>query len=117
MYLCMLDEKDFQEKPSRIRHLKRRMPHCCETRFESRRIRKTRILFEKPEEAKFVISPNTPVREIWSRAFHQFQARWKRVAQRFHPRKTGEDLRAVMSRSSPSNLEHSHIMKVKQVSF
>ena len=26
---------------------------------------KLEVIFEEPEEVKFVISPNTPIREIW----------------------------------------------------
>ena len=38
---------------------------------------KLEVIFEEPEEAKFVISPNTPVREIWISALStSFKLGW-----------------------------------------
>src|SRR5436190_33540 len=57
------------------------------------------VIFEEPEEAKFVISPNTPVREIWVSALStSFKLGWNEPRNAFVHEKTGEDLRAVMSR-------------------
>ena len=64
----MLDEKDFQRKAdAAFEDLKRRMltagdEHGFDVEGEAGKLE---VLFEEPEEAKFVISPNTPVREIW----------------------------------------------------
>src|SRR5207248_9703836 len=61
--------------------------------------RKLEVLFEEPEEAKFVISPNTPVREIWVSALStSFKLGWSESRNACVHEKTGEDLRAVMSR-------------------
>jgi iron donor protein CyaY len=60
---------------------------------------KLEVIFEEPEEAKFVISPNTPVREIWVSALStSFKLGWNESRNAFVHEKTGEDLRAVMSR-------------------
>src|SRR5260370_36495084 len=65
---CMLDEKDFQRKAdAAFDDLKRRMLTAGdEYGFDVEgEAGKLEVVFEEPEEAKFVISPNTPVREIW----------------------------------------------------
>ena len=98
----MLDEKDFQRKAdSAFDDLKRRMltagdEHGFDVEGESGKLE---VLFEEPEEAKFVISPNTPVREIWVSALStSFKLGWNESRNAFIHEKTGEDLRAVMSR-------------------
>lgn len=56
-------------------------------------------MFEEPEETKFVISPNTPVREIWISALAtSFKLQWSESAHTFVLGKTGETLTEVMSR-------------------
>ncbi len=99
---CMLDEKDFQRKAdSAFDDLKRRMltagdEHGFDVEGESGKLE---VLFEEPEDAKFVISPNTPVREIWVSALStSFKLGWNESRNAFIHEKTGEDLRAVMSR-------------------
>ena len=99
---CMLDEKDFQRKAdAAFEDLKRRMltasdEHGFDVEGESGKLE---VLFEEPEEAKFVISPNTPVREIWISALStSFKLGWNESRNAFVHEKTGEDLRAVMSR-------------------
>ena len=99
---CMLDEKDFQRKAdSAFDDLKRRMltagdEHGFDVEGESGKLE---VLFEEPEDAKFVISPNTPVREIWVSALStSFKLGWNESRNSFIHEKTGEDLRAVMSR-------------------
>jgi len=98
----MLDEKDFQRKAdSAFEELKRRMltagdEHGFDVEGESGKLE---VIFEEPEEAKFVISPNTPVREIWVSALStSFKLGWSESRNAFVHEKTGEDLRAVMSR-------------------
>jgi len=96
---CMLDEKDFQRKAdAAFEDLKRRMltagdEHGFDVEGESGKLE---VLFE---EAKFVISPNTPVREIWVSALStSFKLGWNESRNAFVHEKTGEDLYAVMSR-------------------
>jgi iron donor protein CyaY len=98
----MLDEKDFQRKAdTAFEELKRRMltagdEHGFDVEGESGKLE---VIFEEPEEAKFVISPNTPVREIWVSALStSFKLGWNESRNAFVHEKTGEDLRAVMSR-------------------
>jgi CyaY protein len=56
-------------------------------------------LFEEPEEAKFVISPNTPVRQIWISALStSFKLAWSDAANAFVLEKTGETLTQLMGR-------------------
>ena len=99
---CMLDEKDFQRKAdSAFEELKRRMltagdQHGFDVEGESGKLE---VIFEEPEEAKFVISPNAPVREIWVSALStSFKLGWSDARNAFVLEKTGEDLLSVMSR-------------------
>jgi iron donor protein CyaY len=98
----MLDEKNFQRKAdAAFEDLKRRMlaagdEHGFDVEGESGKLE---VLFEEPEEAKFVISPNAPVREIWISALStSFKLGWNEARQTFVHEKSGEDLLAVMSR-------------------
>src|SRR5712692_3845488 len=60
---------------------------------------KLEVLFEEPEETRFVISPNTPVRQIWISALAtSFKLGWSEQAGAFVLDKTGENLNQVMSR-------------------
>jgi iron-sulfur cluster assembly protein CyaY len=57
------------------------------------------LLFEEPEETRFVISPNAPVRQIWISALTtSFKLGWSDAAQTFGLEKSGETLAQVMSR-------------------
>jgi CyaY protein len=98
----MLDEKDFQRKAdAAFDDLKKRLltlgdEHGFDVEGEAGKLE---VLFEEPEEAKFVISPNTPVREIWISALStSFKLGWNESKNVFILEKTGEDLYAVMSR-------------------
>ena len=98
----MLEEKDFQRKAdAAFEDLKKRLltlgdEHGFDVEGEAGKLE---VLFEEPEEAKFVISPNTPVREIWISALAtSFKLSWNEPRQAFVLEKTGEDLYAVMSR-------------------
>jgi frataxin len=97
----MIDEKDFTKKAdAAFEDLKKRMltlgdEHGFDVEGESGKLE---VIFEEPE-AKFVISPNTPVREIWISALStSFKLGWSEVRDSFVLEKTGEDLRGVMSR-------------------
>ena len=98
----MLDEREFQKKcDAAFEELKQRMldagdDHGFDVEGESGKLE---VLFEEPEEAKFVISPNTPMREIWISALStSFKLGWSEVKNAFVLEKTGEDLTGVMSR-------------------
>jgi iron donor protein CyaY len=98
----MLDEKDFQRKAdSAFTELKKRLLTAgdvfdFDVEGESGKLE---VLFEEPEETKFVISPNTPVREIWISALStSFKLGWSESRNTFVLEKTGEDLLQVMTR-------------------
>jgi CyaY protein len=60
---------------------------------------KLEVIFDEPEAAKFVISPNAPVREIWISALStSFKLGWSEAKNAFVLEKTGENLFEVMSR-------------------
>jgi iron donor protein CyaY len=98
----MMDEQDFQKK--------------CDQAFESLRRRlqelgdeydfeveggsgKLEIQFEDEDETRFVISPNSPVRQVWISALTtSFKLGWSDAVQAFVLEKTGENLNQVMSR-------------------
>ena len=98
----MMNEHEFQKR--------------CDTAFESLRKRllelgdehdfeveggsgKLEIEFEDEDGTRFVISPNTPVRQIWISALTtSFKLGWSDSAQAFVLDKTGETLHQVMSR-------------------
>jgi len=56
------------------------------------------VVFEEPP-AKFVITPNTPVRQIWISALStSFKLDWSEAASDFVLEKTGERLKALVGR-------------------
>jgi len=56
------------------------------------------VVFEEPP-AKFVITPNTPVRQIWISALStSFKLDWSDAANDFVLEKTGERLKPLMGR-------------------
>ena len=98
----MLEEQDFRRKAdAAFEQLKKRLlvlgdAHGFDVEGESGKLE---VVFEEPEEVKFVISPNTPVREIWISALStSFKLGWSQSRNAFVLEKTGEDLFAVMSR-------------------
>jgi iron donor protein CyaY len=98
----MLAERDFQNKAEvAFAELKRRLlrlgdEHGFDVEGESGKLE---VIFEEPEEAKFVVSPNAPVREIWISALStSFKLGWSEAKNAFVHEKTGDDLFAVMSR-------------------
>src|ERR1700723_1957769 len=95
-------EKNFTKKAdAAFEDLKKRLltlgdEHGFDVEGESGKLE---VIFEEPEEVKFVISPNTPIREIWISALStSFKLGWNESRNAFVLEKTGEDLRAVMSR-------------------
>lgn len=98
----MLDENDFRKKAdTAFDELKKRLlvladEHDFDVEGESGKLE---VIFEDPEEVKFVISPNTPIREIWISALStSFKLGWSAARNAFVLEKTGEDLFAVMGR-------------------
>jgi iron donor protein CyaY len=98
----MLSEHDFQQKSDALfEELKKRLLtqgdiHDFDVEGESGKLE---IIFEQPEPARFVVSPNAPIREIWVSALStSFKLAWSEGRNSFVLAKTGEDLFAVMSR-------------------
>jgi iron donor protein CyaY len=68
------------------------------------------ILFEDGS-AKFVFTPNTPVRQVWiSAQSTSFKLEWNEAAMRFILPKTGEELRALTQRLLREHLQDSSIL-------
>ncbi|MCC6262415.1 MAG: iron donor protein CyaY [Bryobacterales bacterium] len=62
------------------------------------------VEFEDPP-AKFVVSPNSPVRQIWVSAHSRsFKFEWDPAREAFALPETGEDLKAMMSRAVSEQL-------------
>jgi iron donor protein CyaY len=100
--MATLDEHQFQKKSGVVfEELKRRLldagdEHGFDAEGESGKLE---VIFEEPEPAKFVISPNTPVREIWISALStSFKLGWSEAKNSFVLEKTGENIFEVMSR-------------------
>lgn len=98
----MMDEHEFQKKcDAALESLRKRLlelgdQHDFEVEGGSGKLE---IQFEDEEETRFVISPNTPVRQIWISALTtSFKLGWSDTAQAFVLDKTGEPLQQVMSR-------------------
>src|SRR6201982_3524386 len=94
--MAVLDERDFQKKSdAAFAELKRRMldagdEHGFDVEGESGKLE---VIFEEPEQAKFVISPNTPVREIWISALStSFKLGWSETKKSFVLEKTGANI-------------------------
>ena len=97
-----MDEHDFRNKcDAALETLRRRLlelgdEHGFEVEGEGGKLE---VLFEEPEEAKFVISPNAPARQIWISALAtSFKLGWSDKAAAFVLDKTGETLPQVMGR-------------------
>ena len=97
-----MDEHDFRKKcDAALESLRQRLLEVGDERgFEVEgQGEKLEILFEEPEEARFVISPNTPVRQIWISALTtSFKLSWSDQAGAFVLEKTGETLTQLMGR-------------------
>ncbi|MBI3662711.1 MAG: iron donor protein CyaY [Acidobacteria bacterium] len=97
-----MDELDFRKKSdAALEDLRKRLLELCDEHgFDVEgEGEKLEVLFEEPEETKFVISPNTAARQIWISALAtSFKLGWSDAAGAFVLDKTGETLSAVMGR-------------------
>jgi iron donor protein CyaY len=98
----MMDEREFEKKHTEaFECLQRKLTalgdeHDFEVEGGSGKLE---ILFEDDDETRFVISPNSPVRQIWISALTtSFKLGWSDGANAFVLDKTGETLEQVMSR-------------------
>lgn len=98
----MMDEHEFQKRcETAFTDLQKRLSqlgdeHDFEVEGGSGKLE---ILFEDDAETRFVISPNSPVRQIWISALTtSFKLGWSDQANSFVLEKTGENLNQVLSR-------------------
>jgi frataxin len=97
----MLDELDFRRKADvAVEDLKKRLiaaedDAAIEVEEQNGVLN---VVFEEPP-AKFVITPNTPVRQIWISALStSFKLDWSDMQNDFVLEKTGERLKALVGR-------------------
>ena len=97
-----MDEHDFRRKSdAALLNLRKRLlelgdAHGFEVEGGGEKLE---LLFEEPEETRFVISPNTAARQIWISALStSFKLGWSDSADVFVHDKTGETLSQVMGR-------------------
>lgn len=95
-----MDEQAFRKKcDAALIELRKRLlalgdAHGFEVEGEGEKLE---VLFEEPEEIKFVISPNIAARQIWISALStSFKLGWSEQANAFVLDKTGETLWQVM---------------------
>jgi|ERR1700692_3249346 iron donor protein CyaY len=97
-----MDEQVFQKRcDAAFETLRRRLQEVGDERgFEVEGgSGKLEIQFEDEEDTRFVISPNTPVRQIWISALTtSFKLSWSDAADTFVLDKTGETLMQLMGR-------------------
>ncbi len=98
----LMDEQEFRLKADVMLEDARKAlltvadEHDFEVEFDAGTLNLT---FEEPQPARFVISPNTPVRQIWVSALAQsFKLGWSEEASAFVLEKTGETLRQILAR-------------------
>ena len=64
------------------------------------------LVFEEPTDAKFVVSPNAPVRQIWISALStSFKLDWDGTAGAFLLPRTGETLIPLVDRLIHENIQ------------
>jgi CyaY protein len=97
-----MDEREFQKQSdTALENLRQRLlnlsdHHVFEVEGGSGKLE---IQFEDEHNTRFVISPNSPVRQIWISALTtSFKLSWSDSAQAFVLEKTGETLPVLMAR-------------------
>lgn len=98
----MMDEREFEKKYTEaFERLRKKLTelgdeHDFEVEGGSGKLE---IQFEDEDETRFVISPNSPVRQIWISALTtSFKLAWSDAKNAFVLEKTGETLDQVMGR-------------------
>lgn len=98
----MLDEQTFRRESDRaLEALEQSLIHAEETvgGFESEQKNGVLNVLFDDGSAKFVFTPNTPVRQVWiSAQSTSFKLEWSDAAHAFTLPKTGEDLRTLTER-------------------
>jgi|SRR5215472_11796012 len=97
-----MDEREFQKRcDAAFESLRRRLQEAGDAHgFEVEGgSGKLEVIFEDEDATRFVISPNTPVRQIWISALTtSFKLSWSDAAGAFALDKTGETLTQLMGR-------------------
>ncbi len=97
-----MDEMDFRKKSEAVLENLRRRLLALADQFDFEvegEGEKLELVFEEPEPARCVISPNTPARQIWISALAtSFKLGWSESAGDFVLDRSGETLSQVMSR-------------------
>ena len=105
----VLSDQDFRLQADRaLEHLQRTLlPMADEHGFEVELQNGVlQIVFEEPTAAKFVVSPNAPVRQIWVSAMSRsYKLAWQPEASTFAL--DGESLDALMKRLTQQFLDRS----------
>jgi iron donor protein CyaY len=109
----MIDETTFRrESDTALESLKQSLIRAEETGgFETEEKNGVlNILFEDNDSARFVFSPNTPVRQVWISAHStSFKLEWNEAKHAFTLPKTGEDLRTLTERLLREQLDDDSI--------
>ena len=107
--MTTLTDQDFRLEADRaLEHLQRAlMPMADEHGFEVELQNGVlQIVFEEPAAAKFVVSPNAPVRQIWVSAMSRsYKLSWRSESSTFALE--GESLQALIERLARQFLEQS----------
>jgi iron donor protein CyaY len=103
-----MEEREFQKQSdAALEDLRQRLLNLSDTHvFEVEGgSGKLEIQFEDEHNTRFVISPNSPVRQIWISALTtSFKLSWSDSAQAFVLEKTGETLPVLMARMMSQQL-------------
>jgi iron-sulfur cluster assembly protein CyaY len=96
----MLDETDFRKRAdSALESLKKALMQAEESSEIEVEDQSGALHVAFEDHSKFVISPNTPVRQIWISALAtSFKLDWSDAEQDFVLSKTGERLKVLVSR-------------------
>ena len=104
--MSTLSEQDFRVKSDDALHEAREalLPLADEKEFEVELQNGVlNVVFEEPREAKFVVSPNAPVRQVWVSAMSRsFKLAWSPDASAFAL--DGETLDALVTRLARQQL-------------
>src|SRR5204862_6049472 len=105
--MTTLSEQDFRVKSDEALERARRalLPLADEAGFEIELSNGVlNLLFEEPTEARFVVSPNAPVRQIWVSAMSKsYKLSWAPEADAFAL--NGAPLPPLLARLAPAHLE------------
>src|SRR6266852_6160565 len=96
----MLDEKDFRKRAeAALDSLKKSLMQAEESADIEVEDQAGALHVSFEDRSKFVISPNSPVRQIWISALAtSFKLDWSEAEQDFVLSKTGEQLKALVAR-------------------